>query len=110
MTSRVILLLSHLDATSRLRDRSRRALLALQEQLGSVSIDSINSAQLKFSLGNSWGDQGYIRVARGNNTCAIATVVLQIDYKTTSGARSFDLTFLYLAISYFVLRVVSSLT
>jgi len=52
---------------------------------------------LKLTLGEEWGDEGYIRIERGRNMCGIATNVVQIENKVNNAVRLLTFDIIYLA-------------
>jgi len=52
---------------------------------------------LKLTLGEQWGERGYIRIERGRNMCGIASAVVQIENKVINNAvrlLTFDIIYL----------------
>jgi hypothetical protein len=62
---------------------------------------------LKLYLGSHWGDNGFIRIERGTNTCGIAQMVVQIEYKPNNAVRSSTVNLLYLVLFCFIVHLFS---
>ena len=53
----------------------------------SMICSEVDHYMVLYNVGVSWGEKGYIRIARGNNTCGIASIVIQVAGIEKSGAN-----------------------